>query len=438
VVASATALLLLGPGAGTAQADREQPVPSRDDVRTARSEAQSAAERVAQIRTELALANAEVDAAAVRAAQAAEAYNGARWQVEQATAQLEEARADGLRAERQVTRQRGRMAGLVASSYQQAGQLSAVDAVLGADGPEGLMGELLAVQGATTSLEAELQSFGATAALADVFREEARTVRAERLTLLGAAEEAKDEAAASAAEAQSLAASVAARKSELVAEVAELEGISVRLAQQRQSALEKLEQQRRDEEAAAAAAAAAAEAAAEAEAAAPQAPADAAPEPDPAPEPQSDPGSQPQPPPQPDPKPEPVPTPPPAPAPAPSGGAASAIAFARAQLGEPYVWGAEGPGSWDCSGLTMAAWRAGGKSLPHYSVAQYDAATPISASQLRPGDLVFWSSSSSPSSIFHVALYLGDGMIIHAPRTGRPVSIDSMYYWVPPTHFGRV
>ena len=86
----------------------------------------------------------------------------------------------------------------------------------------------------------------------------------------------------------------------------------------------------------------------------------------------------------------------------------------------------------------MAAWQAAGKSLPHYSVAQYDAATPISAAQLRPGDLVFWSSSSNPSSIFHVALYLGDGMIIHAPRTGRPVVIDSMYYWIPPTHFGRV
>jgi cell wall-associated NlpC family hydrolase len=86
----------------------------------------------------------------------------------------------------------------------------------------------------------------------------------------------------------------------------------------------------------------------------------------------------------------------------------------------------------------MGAWQAGGVALPHYSVAQYDATTPISASQLRPGDLVFWGTSSSPSSIHHVAMYLGDGMIIHAPRTGRPVSIDSMYYWIPPNFFGRV
>ncbi len=85
----------------------------------------------------------------------------------------------------------------------------------------------------------------------------------------------------------------------------------------------------------------------------------------------------------------------------------------------------------------MGAWAAGGISLPHYSVAQYSAGTPISASQLRPGDLVFWSSTSSPSGIHHVALYLGDGMIVHAPRTGRPVAVESMYYWIPPTHFVR-
>jgi cell wall-associated NlpC family hydrolase len=57
---------------------------------------------------------------------------------------------------------------------------------------------------------------------------------------------------------------------------------------------------------------------------------------------------------------------------------------------------------------------------------------------LQPGDLVFWSSNGSPSGIHHVALYLGAGQILHAPRTGRPVAVDDMYYWVPPTFFGRV
>ena len=86
----------------------------------------------------------------------------------------------------------------------------------------------------------------------------------------------------------------------------------------------------------------------------------------------------------------------------------------------------------------MRAWEAGGIALPHYSVAQYQAGTPISAAQLQPGDLVFWSSSSSPQGIHHVALYLGDGQIVHAPRTGRPVAVESMYYWIPPTHFVRL
>jgi peptidoglycan DL-endopeptidase CwlO len=101
------------------------------------------------------------------------------------------------------------------------------------------------------------------------------------------------------------------------------------------------------------------------------------------------------------------------------------------------VWGATGPSAWDCSGLTMGAWRAGGISLPHYSVAQYEQSTPISASSLQPGDLVFWGSSSSPSSIYHVALYVGNGMIIQAPRTGRDVEEVSMYYWVAPNFYAR-
>ncbi|WP_442940246.1 C40 family peptidase [Nocardioides sp. B-3] len=103
------------------------------------------------------------------------------------------------------------------------------------------------------------------------------------------------------------------------------------------------------------------------------------------------------------------------------------MAFATAQIGDPYKWGAAGPDSWDCSGLTAGAWAAGGKSLPHYSVAQYTGSTPITSAQLVPGDLLFWGSSSKSSSIYHVALYIGDGQMIHAPRTGRPVVQESMY-----------
>jgi peptidoglycan DL-endopeptidase CwlO len=98
--------------------------------------------------------------------------------------------------------------------------------------------------------------------------------------------------------------------------------------------------------------------------------------------------------------------------------AQQAIAFARAQLGKPYVYGATGPNSFDCSGLTQAAWAAAGVSIPRTTYAQVDFGTRVTASQLSPGDLVFFYSSIS-----HVGLYIGNGEMIHAPHTGDVVKI---------------
>jgi murein DD-endopeptidase MepM/ murein hydrolase activator NlpD len=128
----------------------------------------------------------------------------------------------------------------------------------------------------------------------------------------------------------------------------------------------------------------------------------------------------------------------PGPAAAPTPAAATAVRFALAQLGDPYVWAAAGPDVWDCSGLTMAAWAAAGRSLPHYSAAQYLATTPVTPEELRPGDLVFWAGGSGPDAIFHVALYLGAGQIVHAPRPGTQVRIEDMGGWAEPDYFGRV
>ncbi|MFC9794068.1 NlpC/P60 family protein [Streptomyces sp. NPDC057695] len=108
----------------------------------------------------------------------------------------------------------------------------------------------------------------------------------------------------------------------------------------------------------------------------------------------------------------------PAPVTAPAGRASQAISFARAQLGKPYVWGATGPSGYDCSGLTQAAWRAAGVSLPRTTYTQINAGRRVSRSQLAPGDLVFFYSGIS-----HVGLYIGGGQMIHAPRPGAPVRI---------------
>lgn len=112
-----------------------------------------------------------------------------------------------------------------------------------------------------------------------------------------------------------------------------------------------------------------------------------------------------------------------------SGRAQTAINFALAQLGEPYAWGGTGPGSWDCSGLVMKAWAAAGISLPRVVGPQYSATRHISASQLQPGDLVFYGSMS------HVGMYLGKGRVIHAPRPGRSVEIHGLSGY---SKFGRV
>ncbi|HZQ26853.1 MAG TPA: NlpC/P60 family protein [Acidimicrobiales bacterium] len=110
------------------------------------------------------------------------------------------------------------------------------------------------------------------------------------------------------------------------------------------------------------------------------------------------------------------------PAPAASSGAGAAVAEAQRQLGKPYQYGAAGPNSFDCSGLTMWSWRAGGVSLPHSAAAQYSAIRHVAVSDLVPGDLVFYGSP-----IHHVGMYVGNGQMIEASRTGVPVRYSSIY-----------
>jgi peptidoglycan DL-endopeptidase CwlO len=103
--------------------------------------------------------------------------------------------------------------------------------------------------------------------------------------------------------------------------------------------------------------------------------------------------------------------------------AEKAVAFARAQIGKPYVWGATGPGSYDCSGLTQAAWKAAGVTLPRTTYDQVNAGTTVSLSNALPGDLIFFYDDVS-----HVGLYIGNGMMIHAPKPGAYVREESVYY----------
>lgn len=104
-----------------------------------------------------------------------------------------------------------------------------------------------------------------------------------------------------------------------------------------------------------------------------------------------------------------------------SGRVAAVIEVARAQLGKPYVWGGSGPSSFDCSGLTGYAWRAGGVRLSHSAYIQYTETTRVSPSQVQPGDLLFFGPNVR--GIHHNALYIGNGQMIEASQSGTPVRI---------------
>ncbi|MFD4504909.1 C40 family peptidase [Streptomyces sp. NPDC058457] len=104
------------------------------------------------------------------------------------------------------------------------------------------------------------------------------------------------------------------------------------------------------------------------------------------------------------------------------GKAMKALAFAREQIGRPCVWGATGPGAYDCSSLTQAAWRAAGVILPRSAPEQTLAGTPLTLAAIEPGDLVFFFDDDS-----HVGIYAGGGTMVHAPSPGALIREESIY-----------
>jgi cell wall-associated NlpC family hydrolase len=115
------------------------------------------------------------------------------------------------------------------------------------------------------------------------------------------------------------------------------------------------------------------------------------------------------------------------------GAPGKAIAYACSKIGSPYVWATNGPSTFDCSGLTQAAWAAAGYSLAHYTVTQKQQTRRISAADLHPGDLVFYFSD-----IHHVAIYAGNGWVVHAPHPGDRVRMAQMSQVGSINSYGRV
>jgi cell wall-associated NlpC family hydrolase len=108
--------------------------------------------------------------------------------------------------------------------------------------------------------------------------------------------------------------------------------------------------------------------------------------------------------------------------------ARAAVRWALAQLGDPYRWGATGPDTFDCSGLTSSAYRAAGVGIPRVSRAQWGAGPHVAVANLLPGDLVFYADNpADPATIHHVGMYIGNGLMVHAPHTGDVVRVASIW-----------
>lgn len=394
-LASALALTAVLGIAGVALAD--DPYPSKQQVKQAQDTVAAKQDSLAAVRKQLASAEAAANSAGEQAEIAAERYNGALWKLGLAKKAAKKASAQAVAARKRVTDQRAGIANLVVRSYQDGTSLNTMTAMLGSGGPEEMMAKTGVVAMAGDSLQADYQRFLGLSAAAEKAEATAKAAETKAAGIAASARAERAKAAAAAQHAQSLSDAVAVKRDEVVKALAKAQHTSVALARQRQAALEAIARKKAAEEAKKRREAAAAKAAAEA---AKNQGSDSS----------SSTGS--------------TSTSDPA---VPSGsGVAAAIAYAKKQLGKPYLWAAAGPDRFDCSGLTMMAWRQGGVYLPHFSGAQYDRSTPVAISNAKPGDLLFWSYNGRPSGIHHVALYIGGGTFIEAPHTGANVRYNTL------------
>lgn len=379
--------------AAQAATSGHNPYPSQQQVDHARAQVQQKLKGVKAIERALAQAENAAQAANTRAEIAAEAYNGAMWKLGLAQDASRRATKAAKAAQQRVVNQRDNIGRLAAQSYQNSTDFTSLNAVLGGATPTEMLQRSGVVQMANAPMQAAFKEFQTLSDAAKVAQNKAQQAEIAQQSLAYQAAAAKNAAAGAAVSATQTAQSVAATRNSLLSQLAAAQHVSVALATQRQNALEAIAR-------AEAAARARAEAIARAKAEASEPPSGSGGG-------GGGGGSY-------------VP-------PANVHGISRVIAFARAQLGKPYLWAGAGPDAWDCSGLTMVAFQQIGIYLPHYAASQYMMGTPIPVSQAQPGDLLFWTSDGTVPGIHHVALYIGNGTFIEAPHTGANVRYDTLY-----------
>jgi cell wall-associated NlpC family hydrolase len=357
---------------------------------------------VAKLQVRLVESRQHLNSLYAQSAAASERLNGATYELAQAKRALSQQRHQLAGARKKLDVQKEVVADLTVEQLMSGSATARVTTMLDGDGTQDLLDRASAYESTDEAMGARIAELNARQV---VYRSAARRSEAAVAALGKAAAEQRSARAAiddAISRAESAATSIRKERQSLLRQLADAKGVSVADVTRRQDRIdERLDQ------------------------AGPDLPATDTPD-QPAPNPTAPRPTTPKPT---TPKPT---TPPPAdPPPASGSKVEAAISFAKAQLGEPYVWGGAGPAKWDCSGLTMRAWQAAGVNLPHYAGSQYSLTKKVPVGSIKRGDLLYWSNGG-PGSIYHVAMYLGGGQMIQAPRPGRGVEIVSLSYWIKP------
>jgi cell wall-associated NlpC family hydrolase len=366
------------------QLDGHPSTPSQAQINAAENRVRQQQAALGTQQGRLSAAAAQLSALEVQAEVLTQRYDQTRVDEQRAAAayQVTEARLEY--AEQAQDASQRQLASLAEQEFESGGGFGPMTSMLGnSSGPQGYLsevglGQVLAQNGTDTVAEAQANN-----SVASAFRQQARELLAAQQADLSAAGHLKQAVQAAVTRQQAFVAASRAKRNTLAQQLATAQSQAAALKAQRQAAL------------AAASAAAAARAAKAADSAA---------------------GS--------------TAT---APAWSSSSGASPtqgdiAANWALTQLGKPYLWGGAGPDSYDCSGLTMVAWAHAGVTLLHYTGYQWEEGPHVALTDLQRGDLLFYATNNAdPSTIHHVGIYIGNGMMVDAPYTGAFVRIDSIY-----------
>ena len=345
-----------------------------------------AAPASADIGQQIASVQSQLDQLNADAERAAERFNEGRIRLADAQRAATTAQSRLARADQRLRALRDQVGEFAAQAYRSGGTLGDVSAIASADGPESLVYRATTLNAISRSQSDTLNGLAVARHDRDSASVAATAAVDQQKKIVAGLEDAKRTVAAKSEQAQQLLRQLQAKQAELIRQA---KARAARLAAERALAAAR---------ARAAAMAAAARAFAAQQAAAPAAPSV------------------------------------PAPAVHYSGSAAQiAVRAAESKLGRPYVWGAAGPSTFDCSGLTMWAYAQAGIYLPHYTGAQWNVGRHVSRSELRPGDLVFFHSD-----LHHMGMYVGNNTFIHAPHTGDVVKYSSLSGYYAANYAGAV